>query len=241
MISLKSLGKRFKGVVAVDGVSLDLDRGEVVGLIGPNGSGKTTMLAMASGVLRPTEGRIEIDGTDLTGKGPTQFARGGVGRTFQQVRLFEGFTVAETIEVGAVAKGHSPEEIEEPMRILGLDEHRDRHASTLAYGLQRRVEIARALAGRPQYLLLDEPAAGMNEAESKNLLEAIQKVVSSFGCGVLIVEHDLHLIMTLCDRVHVLSEGSTIAEGSPDQVRTDPAVIETYIGNMNLENHGRDE
>lgn len=241
MIALKSLRKRFSGVVAVDGVSLDLFRGEVVGLIGPNGSGKTTMLAMASGVLKPTEGSIEIDGQNLTGRRPTRFARGGVGRTFQQVRLFDGFTVEETIEVGAVAKGHSREDVEQPIRILGLDEHREREASTLAYGLQRRVEIARALAGRPQYLLLDEPAAGMNEGESRNLIEAIQTVVSSFGCGVLIVEHDLHLIMTLCDRVHVLSEGSTIAEGPPEQVRTDPAVIETYIGNTNLENHGRNQ
>lgn len=241
MIALKSLRKRFSGVVAVDGVSLDLYRGEVVGLIGPNGSGKTTMLAMASGVLKPTEGSIEIDGQNLTGRGPNRFARGGIGRTFQQVRLFDGFTVEETVEVGAVAKGQSREDVDEPIRILGLDEHRDREASTLAYGLQRRVEIARALAGRPEYLLLDEPAAGMNEGESRNLLEAIQTVVSSFGCGVLIVEHDLHLIMTLCNRVHVLSEGSTIAEGPPEQVRTDPAVIETYIGNTNLENHGRNQ
>jgi ABC-type branched-subunit amino acid transport system ATPase component len=182
-----------------------------------------------------------VDGQDLTGRGPTAFARKGIGRTFQQVRLFEGFTVAETVEVGAVAKGLSPDGIEDPIGILGLEAERDRDALTLAYGLQRRVEIARALAGRPDYLLLDEPAAGMNESESRNLVEAIRSVVSSIGCGVLIVEHDLHLIMSLCDRVHVLSEGSTIADGPPDEVRRDPTVIETYIGDTNLEKHGRDK
>jgi ABC-type branched-subunit amino acid transport system ATPase component len=241
MIELDSLRKRFSGVVAIDHVSLKLEAGGIVGLIGPNGSGKTTLLAMASGVIRPTEGRIRVGGVDLTGKGPTGFARRGVGRTFQQVRLFEGFTVAETVEVGAIAKGLATDEADEPIRILGLDEHRDREAATLAYGLQRRVEIARALAGRPEYLLLDEPAAGMNEGESRNLVDAIRSVVGSLGCGVLIVEHDLHLIMSLCQRVHVLSEGKTIAEGTPEQVRSDPAVIETYIGNSNLESHGRDE
>lgn len=236
MIQLSSVAKRFRGVLAVDDVSLSLDRGEILGLIGPNGSGKTTTLAIASGVLRPTTGRVEVEGRDLTGRGPARFAAGGVGRTFQQVRLFDGFTVEETVQVGAIAKGLSVEEADTPIRTLGLDEYRDRSATTLSYGMQRRVEIARALAGRPDYLLLDEPAAGMNEGESGNLVEGIRAVSSSLGCGVLIVEHDLQMILSLCDRVHVLSEGKTIAEGPPDEVRNNPLVIETYIGNTKTEN-----
>jgi ABC-type branched-subunit amino acid transport system ATPase component len=201
-----------------------------VGLIGPNGSGKTTLLNVASGVLRPTRGQVTVDGHTATGQRPHVFARLGVGRTFQQVRLFGDMTVRENVEVGAVA-GRQPLATVAPLlEQIGLEADAERMAATLAYGQQRRVEIARALAGGPRFLLLDEPAAGMNERESDELLETIKVVRDDRGLGVLIVDHDLRLIMRLCERIHVLAEGRTICEGSPQAVRGDPAVIEAYLG-----------
>lgn len=230
MISLNGVTKRYSGVVALDVVDLQLEAGRVFGLIGPNGSGKTTLLGIASGVLKPTAGAITVNGRDLTGYGPTDFARNGVGRTFQEVRLFAGLTVSETVQVGAVAKGHSPESSAAAIDHLDLDRYREREASTLSYGIQRRVEIARALAGQPDVLLLDEPAAGMNETESSDLMLAIRRIADDLGCGVLIVDHDLNLIMQLCERVHVLSEGKTLAEGAPSEIQSNQAVIDSYIG-----------
>ena len=222
--------KRFRGLVAVDGVSLRLRQGEIVGLIGPNGSGKTTLLNVASGVTRPTRGTVTVAGTSAEGKRPHFFASLGVGRTFQQIRLFADMTVEENVEVGAVARRRSRASVRELLERIGLADERERFAGTLPYGQQRRVEIARALAGSPRFLLLDEPAAGMNEAESDQLLESIRMIRDQEGCGILIVDHDLRLIMRLSERVHVLAEGRTIAEGTPDAVRRDPAVIREYIG-----------
>jgi len=230
MINLEGVIKRYSGVTALDGVNLSLDAGQVVGLIGPNGSGKTTLLGIASGVLSPTAGRITVNGADMTGNGPTDFARNGVGRTFQEVRLFTGLTVAETVQVGAVAKGLDPDSAISAMDHLELGPHASREATTLSYGVQRRVEIARALAGRPNLLFLDEPAAGMNESESDDLMLAIRRIAEDLGCGVLIVDHDLHLIMQLCERVHVLSDGVTLAEGTPEEIQANQAVIDSYIG-----------
>jgi len=222
--------KRFRGLKALDGVSLSVREGEIVGLIGPNGSGKTTLLNVASGVLRPTAGRVRVDGVDATGRRPHELARLGVGRTFQQIRLFGEMTVAENVEVGAVARGQGADVVPELLERLGLSADADRLAVTLPYGQQRRVEIARALAGRPRFVLLDEPAAGMNEVESDALLETIRAVRDDEGCAVLIVDHDLRLIMRLCERIHVLAEGRTICEGAAEAVRHDPAVIEAYLG-----------
>jgi branched-chain amino acid transport system ATP-binding protein len=228
-LSVRDASKHFRGVRALDGVSLDLAAGEVLGLIGPNGSGKTTLLNVASGVLRPTGGTITVGGQDATRRRPHVFAHLGVGRTFQQIRLFAGMTVEENLLVGALARGakHDPEQL---MTQMSLADVRDRDATTLAYGMQRRVEIARALAGDPTFLLLDEPAAGMNEAESDELLAVIRRIRDERGCGVLIVDHDLRLIMRLCDRIHVLADGRTIGEGRPEEVRSSPAVIAAYIG-----------
>jgi ABC-type branched-subunit amino acid transport system ATPase component len=222
--------KRFRGLLAVDDVSLRLRQGEIVGLIGPNGSGKTTLLNLASGVTRPTRGQVTVAGTKAQGKRPHVFAALGVGRTFQQIRLFADMTVEENVEVGAVARGRPRASVGELIDRIGLAGDRLRFAGTLPYGQQRRVEIARALAGQPRFLLLDEPAAGMNEAESDALLETIRRIREQEGCGILIVDHDLRLIMRLSERIHVLAEGRTICEGTPETVRRDPAVIREYIG-----------
>ena len=229
-LTVDNAAKHFRGLRALDGVSIGVEEGEIVGLIGPNGSGKTTLLNLASGVLRPTSGRISVGGVDATGHRPHDFARLGVGRTFQQVRLFTEMTVAENVEVGAVARGQDAARVDALLERLRLAQVRDRLAVTLPYGQQRRAEIARALAGSPRFLLLDEPAAGMNEAESDDLLEAIKSVRDDEGCAVLIVDHDLRLIMRLCERIHVLAEGRTICEGTAEEVRRDPAVIQAYLG-----------
>lgn len=229
-LALENVSKRFRGLTALEGVSLSVTEGEIVGLIGPNGSGKTTLLNVASGVLKPTSGRVLIGDRDATGRRPHDVARLGVGRTFQQIRLFAEMTVAENVEVGAVARGQDEARVGELLDRLGLLADRDRLAVTLAYGQQRRVEIARALAGRPRFLLLDEPAAGMNERESDDLLKTIRAVRDDDGCAVLIVDHDLRLIMRLCERIHVLAEGRTICEGTAEEVRRDSAVTEAYLG-----------
>jgi ABC-type branched-subunit amino acid transport system ATPase component len=229
-LRLEQLVKDYRALRALDHVDVSLRRGEILGLIGPNGSGKTTLLGVASGILRPTAGRVLLDQHDLTGRSPERIAHAGVGRTFQQIRLFGELSVGETVAVGAIAKGLPRSSAEESLARLGLANEVARTATTLAYGLQRRVEIARAMAGRPQFLLLDEPAAGMNEAESDELLAALRGIRDETGCGVLIVDHDLRLIMRLCDRVQVLSEGRTIAEGTPAEVQRDSAVISAYLG-----------
>ncbi len=221
--------KRFRGVHALAGVTLTLHEGAILGLIGPNGSGKTTLLNVASGVLRPSDGTVSIGAVEATGQAPHAFARLGIARTFQQIRLFAGMTVAENVLVGGLAKRAAPD-VSALLGHLGLEDQRERDAATLAYGQQRRVEIARALAGDPRFLLLDEPAAGMNETESDELLAAIRRVREERGCAVLIVDHDLRLMMRLCDRIHVLAEGRTIAEDVPDAVGRDQAVIDAYLG-----------
>jgi ABC-type branched-subunit amino acid transport system ATPase component len=227
--------KYFRGVHALDGVTLTVRPGEIVGLIGPNGSGKTTLLNVLSGVYPPTSGDVTCDGVRVNGYQPNRIAHLGVGRTFQNIRLFGHLTVRQNVEVGSVS-GRKVEGVDhhaDVMQLLkrfNLEHVADQQGLSLPYGAQRRVEIARALAGRPYFLLLDEPAAGMNEAESDQLLETIVRVRAEFGCGILIVDHDLRLIMRLCERVHVLAEGRTLAEGSPEGVRNDARVIEVFLG-----------
>ena len=227
--------KRFGGVEALKGVSLRLEEGRIVGLIGPNGSGKTTLLNCIAGAFRPTSGTIRLDGERLDGRRGHVVARRGVVRTFQNIRLFADLTAAQNVEVGALAAGHvarrnSRAHALDVLDRLGIAELADRYAGTLSYGDQRRVEIARALAASPRFLLLDEPAAGMNESESRVLRGSIERIRSERECGILVVEHDLHLIMQLCDEIYVLNEGLVISHGGPVEVRNDPAVIAAYIG-----------
>jgi ABC-type branched-subunit amino acid transport system ATPase component len=235
VLAAVAVTKNFAGVHALRGVTLRLRQGTVVGLIGPNGSGKTTLLNCVSGVFAPTSGAISLDGQPIGGRPAHQLARRGVVRTFQNVRLFDGLTVLQNVQVSAVAAGKVPrrrsrEYARDVLERLGLGDLEDRYAGTLSYGDQRRLEIARALAASPRFLLLDEPAAGMNEAESDGLGESIERIRDERGCGVLVVDHDLRLIMRLCEHIYVLNEGVLISEGEPDTVRSDPTVVAAYVG-----------
>jgi ABC-type branched-subunit amino acid transport system ATPase component len=235
-LEVESVSKDFAGVHALSGVSLQLEQGEILAVIGPNGSGKTTLINCVSGVIRPSSGRIQVDGRVLSGLPSYKVARAGLARTFQNIRLFRDLTVLENVEAAASrsprAKGFvRPRRISrEAIGLLGLDDYVDTVVSTLPYGIQRRVEIARAVATKPHFLLLDEPAAGLNETESDHLLEIIRSLRRELGCGVLLVDHDLRLIMRVSERIHALNEGKTLAVGTPEQVRHDPAVIEAYLG-----------
>jgi branched-chain amino acid transport system ATP-binding protein len=224
---------KFDGLTALDGVSMRVERGEVVGLIGPNGSGKTTLLNVMSGVLRPSSGRVSLGGRRWSSTTCHRAARLGIRRTFQTVRLFEDMTVLETVEVPAAALGGRRDRRRLALSVLeelGLAQHRDRIATQLPYGLQRRLEIARALAGEPQFLLLDEPAAGLNRSESEELVRTIVAIRNRRGCGILLIDHDLRVITAACSRVTVLNEGSVISAGTPETVRRDRNVIRAYLG-----------
>jgi len=231
---VEEVSKNFSGLLAVDRVSLQLKPGEILGLIGPNGSGKTTLINLITGLLAPGHGRILADGIDITRKPPHVIARAGVARTFQTIRLFNELTVLENVEVAAVSAGlprrQAVQHAREVLRELDIERWSDMPASALPYGHERRVEIARALARRPRFLLLDEPAAGMNEKESDQLLQILTSIPREKGLGMLIVDHDMRLIMRLCDRLHVLNYGKTIGEGAPQDVRRIPAIIEAYLG-----------
>ena len=227
--------KDFRGVHALRGVSLRVPEGGIVGLIGPNGSGKTTLLNVASCVFGPTSGTVSCCGVDVTKRDSYVAARLGIRRTFQNIRLFSHLSVRQNIEVGA---GTSPTArargtrgvVDHLMERFDLVPFSDANAGTLPYGAQRRVEIARALAGYPRFLLLDEPAAGLNELESDQLLEDIRAARDEFTCGILVVDHDLRLIMRLSERIHVLAEGATLTEGLPDEVRCNQAVVDAFLG-----------
>ena len=233
-LSAKEISVDFSGLRALDGVNLDVKVGEIVGLIGPNGSGKTTLINVITGQVHPVSGSVSIDGEDITDLSPRKIALKGITRSFQIVRLFEKLTVQKNVETTALAKGTSRKEAGKLASTLlkefQLNDLANLLAGTLSYGDKRKVEIVRALAGEPHFLLLDEPAAGMNEAESEALLNILAQLPARKNLGMLIIDHDMTLIMRLCHRLHVLSSGQTIGEGDVDAVRKLPAVIEAYLG-----------
>lgn len=225
----------FGGVTAVAGVTLGIKAGETLGIIGPNGSGKTTLINLLTGFAKPSEGRIWLHERACTNWSPTRRARAGIARTFQHIRLFEGMTVSENVEVGVVATGRRGRASARRTARLALDQlkitqyaHRDTRG--LPYGVRRRAEIARALGMRPTFLLLDEPAAGMDERESADLIDALAPLPSERELGMLVVEHDFRVIEALCDQVMVIDSGAVLAVGSAEQVSRDPLVLDAYLG-----------
>ena len=224
----------FAGLKALAGVSLALGSGEIVGLIGPNGSGKTTLVNAITGQVPLAGGRVSLGDETISGLMPPKIALKGISRSFQIVRLFNNMTVLENIEAAALARGDGLRTARGKADALlgefGLTARADELGGALSYGDKRRVEIARALAADPAFLLLDEPAAGMNEAETETLLHTLATLPTARGLGLLVIDHDMGLIMRLCHRLHVLASGRTIAEGKADEVRRNPAVIEAYLG-----------
>ena len=246
MLEVDAVGVSFSGVKALDGVGFTVASGTVTALIGPNGAGKTTMINVLSGVVRPGRGSIRFRGQDITDHSPRHRAAAGIRRTFQTVHLFPGLTVRENLLVGRfhhVAAGPWWNALLPPalgdragrrladaaLELLGLQAHADTVATELPYGTQRRVEIARALMGQPSVLLLDEPAAGMNDAETEHLGRDI-RAVRDGGITVFLVEHDMALVMSVSDHVVVFDFGRKLAEGPPDAIQRNPAVIESYLG-----------
>jgi branched-chain amino acid transport system ATP-binding protein len=229
---------RFGAISALDSVSLQLAPREILGLIGPNGAGKTTLLNVLSGVQRPTVGTVRIGARDITALPVERRVRHGVARTFQAARLFPALTVAENIEVYASTlhgkRSQARRVADEMLEAGGLSHVAECVAADLPQGLERRVAMMRSLALHPDYLLLDEPAAGLDDIETDELAELIHALPARFGCGVLLVEHDMRLIMSVCHRIHVLNYGRTLSIGSPEEISADPQVRTAYLGGEGL-------
>ena len=230
-----NISKNFGGVQALSDVSIEINEGSIVGLIGSNGSGKTTLVHIITGVYQPDSGDVFVGDTDVTGWRTDRIASCGVGRTFQIARLFNGLSVIENVELGVMSAPNGEDidsVVDQLLKRLNIEQWASEQASALPYGVMRRLEIARALGIRPKILLLDEPAAGLNEEEAFELLEIIKGISQDpeIGCGILIIDHNPRLILNLCDRIHVLDEGETIAEGTPVEIRHNKKVIEAYLG-----------
>jgi branched-chain amino acid transport system ATP-binding protein len=225
---------QFRGLKALSDVDLILAKGEILGLIGPNGAGKTTLVNVLSGFQRPAHGELVLAGQDVTGRPPRKLAMLGVTRTFQTGRLFSKLSVLENVELGALGLNMKPKAARarawELLSRLQLSGKAHLPAGALPYGEQRLLGLVRALSSEPDFLLLDEPAAGLNEAETTSLLGVISSIRDDFGCGVLVIEHDMRLIMRVSERIEVLDHGRFLCTGTPDEVRRNPVVIEAYLG-----------
>ncbi len=249
LLDVTSLTMRFAGLVAVSNFNLALKKNELVGLIGPNGAGKTTVFNMLTGVYRPTEGKMTLNGNPLNDLKPHNITRLGMARTFQNIRLFKDLSVLDNVRLGhhihftygllstALQTKHlHTEETEtqnhslELLKIFDLEKYQDLQAKNLPYGAQRKLEILRALATQPKILLLDEPAAGLNHKETEELMHTIQTLRKKFDLTILLIEHDMKLVMGICERILVLDHGETIAEGKPKEIQSNPIVIKAYLG-----------
>ena len=249
LVEIREVSKAFGGVQAVTRVSLDVTKGDIVSVIGPNGAGKTTVLNMVSGFYHPDTGRISLEGRDITDLAPIKIAELGVARTFQNIALFRGMTVLDNLMLGRhvhmksgvlssfVYWGLAQKEevrhrkrVEDIIDFLKIQDLRRRPTGSLAYGLQKRVELGRALALDPRVLLLDEPMGGMNQEEKEDMARFILDVNEEWGTTIILIEHDMGVVMDISDRVAVLDMGQKIAEGTPDEVRANPAVIKAYLG-----------
>lgn len=233
-LQVDNISVSFHGLLALDRISLSLSRGEILGLIGPNGSGKTTCVNAITGQVPLFSGKIYLDGQTVSGLSPREIALSGVMRSFQIVRLFDELPVRENIEIAALAKGVGRADAfvraGQLLELFHLSDRRADLAGELSYGQKRRVEIARALIANPHFLLLDEPAAGMNEDESADLMALLTELPAQYNLGMLVIDHDMHLITRLCHKIQVISSGQTIACGDVDTVIKDPAVVAAYLG-----------